>query len=151
MTEHKTLDEMMPLLESVFSAGGCFRIFPRGTSMLPLLREGKDSVLLSRKKEFRRGDIVLCKRENGTFVLHRIVAVTDDCVVLLGDNHPKEAEETLKKDAVLSSVITVYRNNRPLSPRALRHFEVLSQRRRSIRRLKVLLKDFLQKKNTKKG
>ena len=43
--------ELYPLLSEVLESGGEFRLYPKGTSMLPLLREGEDSVLL--KKMYR--------------------------------------------------------------------------------------------------
>ena len=62
----------------------------QGTSMLPLLRPGKDLVLIERKKENHRyeaGDVILYRRvEKKQYVLHRIIRVCADDYVLLGDN-----------------------------------------------------------------
>ena len=41
-----SLEEYMPLIKEVVESGGEFRLFPRGTSMLPLIRQGRDSVAL---------------------------------------------------------------------------------------------------------
>ena len=47
----------------------------RGTSMWPLLKEGKSRVQVEAKegKQVRKGDIVLYRRKDGTLVLHRII------------------------------------------------------------------------------
>ena len=43
-----SLAEYDDTIREVLNSGGAFRIYPRGTSMLPLLREGIDSVLLEK-------------------------------------------------------------------------------------------------------
>ena len=42
------LDEVMDLLREVLASGGEFQIAPEGTSMLPLIRPGRDTVILVR-------------------------------------------------------------------------------------------------------
>ena len=56
-----------------------------GTSMWPLLQEGKSRVqIVARdKRQLRKGDIVLYRRCDGTFVLHRIVKVKKNSFFLL--------------------------------------------------------------------
>ncbi len=59
----------------------------KGKSMLPLLREGWDTVEVVPKNDPKVGDVVLYRRENGVFILHRIVAVEPDGAFLIrGDN-----------------------------------------------------------------
>ena len=65
-----SMEEMYPLLREVIDSGGEFRLYPRGTSMLPLIRQGKDSVALVRPEALSRHDICLYRRGNGQFVLH---------------------------------------------------------------------------------
>lgn len=59
-----------------------------GTSMLPLLRQGKDLFTVTRKgaERCKAGDVVLYRRPPDSYVLHRIVEVRPDSYVLLGDN-----------------------------------------------------------------
>lgn len=58
-----------------------------GTSMMPLLRQNRDLMII-RKPEGRcqRYDVPLYKRNDGKYVLHRILKVNDDSYVLCGDN-----------------------------------------------------------------
>ena len=46
-----------------------------GTSMLPLLKEGRDLVELEScsQERLKKGDVVLYKKNDGTLVLHRII------------------------------------------------------------------------------
>lgn len=59
-----------------------------GDSMLPLIRQGRDLMLISRKPEGRlnKYDVPLYRRDSGQYVLHRIVKVRKDDYVICGDN-----------------------------------------------------------------
>ena len=59
----------------------------KGTSMLPLLRQGKDMFIITKKgsERCKRGDVVLFRRGNSN-VLHRIINVNPDSYDILGDN-----------------------------------------------------------------
>ena len=59
-----------------------------GDSMLPLIRQGRDLVLISRKPEGRlkKYDVPLYKRDSGQYVLHRILKVRKDDYIICGDN-----------------------------------------------------------------
>ena len=59
-----------------------------GTSMLPLLRQGKDLFIVSKRGSgrCRKGDVVLYRRPPSEYVLHRIVRVNKADYVILGDN-----------------------------------------------------------------
>lgn len=58
-----------------------------GTSMMPLLRQNRDLMII-RKPDGRcqRYDVPLYKRNDGKYVLHRILKVNNDSYVLCGDN-----------------------------------------------------------------
>lgn len=77
-----------------------------GTSMLPLLRQGKDLFTVMRKgaERCQVGDVVLYRRPPDSYVLHRIVEVRPDSYVLLGDNCVKR--ETGIRDADILGVMT---------------------------------------------
>ena len=59
-----------------------------GDSMLPILRQGKDLMVISRKPEDRlkKYDVPLYKRDNGQYVLHRILKVRKNDYIICGDN-----------------------------------------------------------------
>ena len=59
----------------------------RGVSMMPMLRQGKDSVELSPLPEkLKKYDLPVYRRGDGQFVMHRIVEIQEDHYVCLGDN-----------------------------------------------------------------
>lgn len=87
IVEYQTsMDALMPLFREQLEAGRTIRFSPRGISMLPMLRQGKDSVVLSPLPEkLKKYDLPLYQRDNGQYVLHRVVEAgeTYTCV---GDN-----------------------------------------------------------------
>lgn len=64
----------------------------KGNSMLPFIHGGKDSVILEKPEELSEGMIVLAEVAEGMYVLHRIVSVSGDTVVLMGDGNLKGCE-----------------------------------------------------------
>ena len=75
---------------------GCALVPIMGTSMLPLLEEGKAlaEVEASDKKQLKKGDVVLYKKNDNTLVLHRIIKIEgEDNFTVLGDHQLKNAEQ----------------------------------------------------------
>lgn len=70
------MEEIVPLIEEALSAGQSVRLSPTGISMLPMLRQGIDSVVLSPVPEtLRKYDLPLYRRENGKY---GVVALTEN-------------------------------------------------------------------------
>jgi len=85
--EKARLAELWPVIAEVFAKGGTFPIYPDGVSMLPLLRPGEHGVLLASPPErLKKYDIALYVRDNGAFVLHRVVKARGDTYDMIGDN-----------------------------------------------------------------
>lgn len=81
-----SMQELGPLIRERLECGQTVRFSPKGSSMLPMLREGRDTVVLAPvPEEVKKYDVVLYRRDNGRYVLHRIVRVgqTYTCI---GDN-----------------------------------------------------------------
>ena len=98
------LEEVAALLDE----GREVEIMSKGTSMLPFIVGGRDSVIL-RKEESRGhkpGDIVLARRSPGNYVLHRIIGVGGEKITLRGDGNVFGTEAVALED-VLGKVIAV--------------------------------------------
>jgi hypothetical protein len=107
------LESYAPLIEEVIASGGEFRLFPRGTSMMPLLRQGKDSVILVKaQRPIVKSDIIFYKRENGQFVLHRVIGVRKDGSFWLCGDNQTEIEKGIDSSMVIASVSAVYRGEK---------------------------------------
>ena len=58
---------------SLMEEGREVNFTPLGSSMLPFIRGGKDSVRLQKKDSVEVGDIVLVRLQGPRYVLHRVI------------------------------------------------------------------------------
>lgn len=107
-----SMKELVPLMQEVIGEGGEFRLFPRGTSMLPLLREGRDSVILVAPAVLKKRDICLYRRQDGTYVLHRLIKWDKaGGPVFCGDNQTA-LEYGVPSESVVAVVSAYYRGDK---------------------------------------
>ena len=108
------LEDLMPLIREQLSLGKTVRFSPRGTSMLPMLRQGIDKVVLSPlPQRLKKYDLPLYQRDNGQYVLHRIVEV-GETYTCLGDNQ-FDKESGLKPEQMIALVTAFTRGDREYS------------------------------------
>lgn len=101
----------MPVIREHLAAGNPVRIYPRGTSMRPMLRQGIDSVVLSPLPEqLRKYDLPLYQRENGQYVLHRVVK-TGESYTCIGDNQ-FQLEPGVEPGQLIAVVTSFTRGNK---------------------------------------
>ena len=81
-----SLKEIWPVMREVIESDGQFTFCPHGTSMMPLIREGVDKVVLVKASNLKCNDVVFYQRDNGQFVLHRIVKMKNGEYIMCGDN-----------------------------------------------------------------
>ena len=80
------MEDLVPLFQERLAAVQQVRFSPMGTSMLPMLRGGRDSVVLSAApKRLQKYDLALYRRDNGAYVLHRVTGV-GETYTCIGDN-----------------------------------------------------------------
>lgn len=86
----------------------------RGTSMWPLLKEGKSRVQVEAKegKKVRKGDIVLYRRKDDTLVLHRIIKVKEEDTFLVCGDHQWKQVEMVLEDQILAVAQGFFQNGR---------------------------------------
>ena len=97
------IEEFYPLILEAFEKGQTFTFPIRGTSMQPLLHTN-DLVVVKAIEQVKRGDIVLYRRENGQFVVHRILKVVGDSFTFVGD-HQTQVEKGVKLNQCIGKVI----------------------------------------------
>ena len=98
------LEEVASLLDE----GREVELMSKGTSMLPFIVGGRDSVILKKEAGVPPlpGDIALARRSTGNYVLHRIISVDGDKVTLRGDGNVFGTEIICRKD-ILGKVMAV--------------------------------------------
>ena len=107
-----SLDSIMPLIKEQLALGESVKFSPRGVSMLPMLRQGVDSVVISPLPEqLKKYDIPLYQRDNGQYVLHRITAVEKGCYTCIGDNQ-YSFEKDVRHDQMIGVVTSFYRGDK---------------------------------------
>lgn len=112
MLEHKvSLEELMPLIRESLAQGKNVRFSPKGVSMLPMLRQGKDTVVLSPLPErLKKYDLPLYQRKDGQYVLHRVVKAGEK-YACMGDNQFFQ-EPGLDHGQMIALVTAFTRNGR---------------------------------------
>lgn len=110
MSKIVTMDEIAPLIEEKLKSDGKVVFTPKGTSMLPTIVGDVDSVSLV-KPEFplAKYSIPLYKRDDGGYVLHRVIGKKNGCYIMRGDNQYFE-EKGVREDQIVGVVKTFTHN-----------------------------------------
>lgn len=69
-----------------------------GSSMLPFIIGGRDSVILQKPGEPRVGDVVLAWVDGSRYVVHRIIRIDGDGITLMGDGNLVATEHCTAPD-----------------------------------------------------
>lgn len=87
-----------------------------GSSMTPFLMHSRDTAYLSKvTRPLKKGDMILYRRDNGAYILHRIYRVTPDGYWLVGDAQIL-SEKGIRPGQVLALVTAVRRKEKLLQP-----------------------------------
>ncbi len=112
-----SMQELAPVICEFLGQGKKVIIRAKGNSMLPLIRNLKDRVVLSscRGEDCSVGDAVMYRRQNGQYVLHRIVGKAQDgSFVFMGDGQT-QPEEGIKPEQIIAKTDAIYRAERYIS------------------------------------
>ena len=121
MSDPIYIAEYDALIREVLSSDGEFRLYPHGTSMLPLIRQGIDSVALRRlDRAPRKFDILFYQRSDGSYILHRVKKVTSDGLIMWGDNHTM-LEYGITEENIIGYAARIFRGEMELDCQSLRY------------------------------
>lgn len=91
----------------------------KGNSMYPLIRQGKDVLIIKKvNTRLKKMDVPLYKRESGQYVLHRIIKVNENDYVIRGDNTYYN-ETGIRDDQILGVLSGVIREGKEISVNSL--------------------------------
>ena len=97
------LEELFPLIQEKLESGGDVVFTVTGSSMLPFMKDGKTLVTIKQiDKKLKKHDIVFYKN-NGKFILHRILKITSNYIITCGDGLTKL--EYIKESDIFAKVV----------------------------------------------
>lgn len=107
--------EIADALETTINDGGCIPLVVTGNSMNPFLKDGRDTVILRKctEADFKRGKILLFRRENGALILHRVRKVLPDNKLLMNGDAQYWCE-TVDKTQVIAVASEIERNGKTI-------------------------------------
>ena len=118
--EHRVLPNEILLEEvgALLGEGREVAFTPKGTSMLPFIHGGKDTVTLKKLDSVEVGDIVLVRLADERYVLHRVIGTHGDALLLMGDGNVYGTESCTIAD-VMGTVVLINKH-KPSSGRIWR-------------------------------
>ena len=106
-----SINDLMPLIEESIKSGQKVKMLVSGISMTPLLHDVRDAVVLEKPDKLKKYDIVLHRRENGQYILHRIIKKKGDVLTIAGD-FETEKEYPVYENQVIAKVTSFRRNGK---------------------------------------
>lgn len=108
MTDEIIIQEAVRLVDDGVSV-----TFPvKGTSMLPFIIGGKESVILQKASKINVGDVVLAWVDGCRYVVHRVISIDGEQVVLMGDGNIVGVEHCSLNDVKALATHVVSRKGR---------------------------------------
>ncbi len=105
-------DDWVTALLPLLAEGKAVKIKPTGWSMVPFITGDRDMVeIKAADSNLKRGDIVLYRRSNGRYVLHRVYKVRGDEYYLLGDSQ-NWIEGPIKRDQIIAQSRYYYKKGK---------------------------------------
>ena len=104
----------MTSFEEELERNGTLVFTNKGRSMMPLLRQDRDLMVIEKKgpERCKKYDVILFKRD-GKYVLHRILKVRERDYYVVGDNHRRG--ESVRDSQILGVMTQVVRDGRTIT------------------------------------
>ena len=111
-----SINDIYPLLEEVINTGGRFTLVINGISMLPLLRDKKDAVILAKSdNNLKKYDVAFYKRKDGSFVLHRVIKVLKDGTYIMCGDNQVVIEKGIKNEQIVAVAVGFLKDGKVLN------------------------------------
>ena len=103
---------MNQTIEQQIAENGFYVSTTVGVSMRPMLRNRRDRVIIrsTEGKRLSKWDLPLYKRQDGKYILHRIIEVRDGYYVIRGDN--TYVKEKIPDERIVGVMTEFYRGKR---------------------------------------
>jgi phage repressor protein C with HTH and peptisase S24 domain len=102
------VEKFYPLMVEAFNENKTFSFPVKGSSMRPLFKNDY-VVTLKKIDDYKIGDILFFRRDDGAFVLHRLIRIDKDALYIVGDH--QIGLERVRKDQLIGKVIDYKKYN----------------------------------------
>lgn len=106
-------EQIIEMVKLQLAEQNCASLNVTGTSMRPMLSHLQDRVLLKKPEKLKKGDIILYRRENGRYILHRIIYKEANGYICSGDNQWER--EHIRESWVIAVVTDFYKKEKRYS------------------------------------
>ncbi len=114
MDKQVKLSDIYDVMVEMLESGGTVNFNPNGTSMLPTIMNHGDRVIIKKpNRKLKKYELPLYRRDDGNFVLHRVVRVYDDSYGMCGDNQ-WTIEKGITDKHIVGLVTTIYRKGKAI-------------------------------------
>lgn len=109
--------EYVSVMRDLVNEGKEVSMLVAGSSMSPFLIHYRDTIYFAKpERALRAGDMVFYQRDNGQFIMHRIIRVRrDGCYDIVGDNQT-EIERGVRRDQIFAIITKVKRKGKWIGP-----------------------------------
>lgn len=107
-----SIQELGPIIAAKVNSGGTAELTVSGRSMLPLLLDRVSRVRFGAISVPKRGDMILYRRTNGTYVLHRIVKCCDDGTYTICGDGQTVLEPGIRREQMLAVAVAFARRDK---------------------------------------
>ena len=112
--------EYMEMIRALLEDGQEVSMIVTGNSMRPFLKHRRDKICMKKTdRKLRKGDIVFYRRENGQYVMHRILKCGDQSYTLLGDGQIVP-ESGIRQEQIFARITKVQVRGKWIGPENFR-------------------------------
>ena len=98
--------------ETLIEKDGVFAQLTKGISMMPLIRQNRDTIIVKKiENPPKENDVLLYKNKIGKYVLHRVIKVLENGYIIRGDNNFFN-EYDIKDDDIIGILDGFYRDDK---------------------------------------
>lgn len=98
--------------ETLIEKDGIFAQLTKGFSMMPLIRQNRDTIIVKKLEEKpKENDVLLYKNKSGKYVLHRVIKVLENGYIIRGDNNFFN-EYDIKDENIIGILEGFYRDDK---------------------------------------
>ena len=101
------MGQLGPLIEETLLRGDQVQLTVSGSSMYPLLHSRRDTVVLKKAETIKKYDITFHRRQDGRYILHRVVGINPDGTYNIAGDNELKPEPPVKREQILG-VVTSY-------------------------------------------